>query len=217
MLNTGAQAWHDETHLAMAKVARYNKWYDAAGADMAKEKAGNIEARNHYSNIDVALRITPEMVVEQANRYNDPDDGEGHLYGAILASFREYVKSKKEGKYAQYPLAYCAHYVGDLSQPNHNTPLDDFSKLYHVKNDGIVEVEVLRNIEKIKRTIHPITLRSGYWEEDLAKEIARTANAARALEGKLRKENRPLTPEEAYRQLGESASLFKAMLDVLRK
>ncbi|MGW8272555.1 MAG: hypothetical protein ACWGN7_04105, partial [Thermodesulfovibrionales bacterium] len=28
-----AYAWHDETHLAVAKAAGYFKWYNAAGAD----------------------------------------------------------------------------------------------------------------------------------------------------------------------------------------
>ena len=33
-------AWLDETHLAIAKAAGYQKWYNAAGADIAKVKAG---------------------------------------------------------------------------------------------------------------------------------------------------------------------------------
>jgi len=33
-------AWHDETHLAIAKAAGYQKWYNTAGPDIAKVKAG---------------------------------------------------------------------------------------------------------------------------------------------------------------------------------
>ena len=32
-------AWFDETHIAVAKAAGYQKWYNAAGADMIKLKA----------------------------------------------------------------------------------------------------------------------------------------------------------------------------------
>jgi hypothetical protein len=49
-------------------------------------------------------------------------------------------------------------------------------------------------------------------EEALAKEIARIANLSIALGYKLEDKNRILTREEAYRQLGHSASLFKAIL-----
>jgi hypothetical protein len=31
-------AWHDETHIAVAKRAGYTKWFNACGADMAKLK-----------------------------------------------------------------------------------------------------------------------------------------------------------------------------------
>ena len=57
-----------------------------------------------------------------------------------------------------------------------------------------------------------ITLKPGSFEKDLAKEIARIANDARELGRKLRKENRDMTKEEAYRQLGHSASFLKAIL-----
>jgi hypothetical protein len=30
-----SSAWYDETHLAIAKVAGYEKWFNAAGPDVA--------------------------------------------------------------------------------------------------------------------------------------------------------------------------------------
>ena len=209
-------AWHDETHLAIAKAAGYPKWYNAAGPDIAKIKAGFTEERNHYSDNHGVEKVTPEMVLEQVNRYNNADDAAGHLYGAIIASLRAYTESQKEGKYTQYHLAYCAHYIGDLSQPQHNTPHDGFNKIHHGANDGVVENEVMQKIDKIEKNMHPITLRTDHFEEDLAKEIARIANLARDLNDKLRKDNRNLSQEEAYRQLGHSASLLKAVLNCLK-
>jgi len=37
-----AHAWYDQTHLAVAQVAGLSSWYNAAGSDRAKIKAGNI-------------------------------------------------------------------------------------------------------------------------------------------------------------------------------
>jgi len=92
-------AWHDETHLAVAKAAGYVKWYDAVGADITKTKAGSIEFYNHYFNNNKNIEVTPELVSSQIERYNNTHDSEGHLYGAILASLREYEKTLQAGKY----------------------------------------------------------------------------------------------------------------------
>jgi hypothetical protein len=89
-------AWHDETHLAIAKVAGYTKWYNATGADMSKIKAGNVERKNHYVNNPPGTVVTPQMVLEQVSLYNKPDDEKGHLYGAIIGSLREYKNDQKE-------------------------------------------------------------------------------------------------------------------------
>ena len=204
--------WHDETHLAVAKAAGYYKWYNAAGADITKIKAGPIEKKNHYFDNTRKVKVTPGLVLEQAKRYNDPNDNEGHIYGAIIKSLRNYIETKEKGNYAEYHLAFCAHYIGDLSQPFHNIPYDNFNKVHHNANDGVVEIEAFAKISKIKANMYPIELRPAHFEKDLAKEIARIANYARKLGYKLKKEDRDLTKEEAYRQLGQSASLLKAVL-----
>ena len=205
---TFSRAWHDETHIAIAKAAGYYKWFNATGADMAKLKAGDIERHNHYVNNSPDTKVTPEMVLDQSRKYNQIDKS-GHLYGAIIASLRDYIKDKKGGKYAEYHLAFCAHYVGDLSQPLHNTAYDTFNWMHHKEIDGIINDEVLENLDKIK--IYPIDVES---EEELAREIA---NDAKELGYKLEEENRPLTKEEAYRQISRGASLFRAILDYVSK
>jgi hypothetical protein len=207
-----SHAWHDETHLAIAKAAGYQKWYNAAGADIAKVKAGDKEGYNHYSNHPPNTVVTPEMVLAQVNRYNDPTDENGHLYGAIIASLRDYRSAKAEGKYGEYHLAYCVHYVGDLSMPFHNTLYDSFNRQQHNAMDGMVNDEVLDHLDRIK--IYPIQIKS---EEDLVREIARILNLSMKLGyHQLEAENRMLTKEEAYAQLGHSASLLKAILDYAR-
>jgi hypothetical protein len=212
-----AFGWHDETHLAVAKAAGYYKWYNAAGADITKTKAGSIESYNHYFDNDSDVEVTPKMVILQISKYNNPTDKEGHLYGAIIASLREYKKTVEYGKYPEYHIAFCAHYVADLSQPLHNIFYDDFNKTHHDVNDGIVEAEVLKNIGLIEKNMYPINLRPNFFEEDLSKEIERIANISRKLGHKLKAENRNMTKKEAYVQLGHSASLLRAILKYLGK
>jgi hypothetical protein len=207
-----AFGWHDETHLAVAKAAGYSKWYNTTGADITKIKAGSIEKYNHFFNNPLNVEVTPSLVLKHVKRYNNPNHLEGHLYGAIIASLREYKYAFEEEKYADYHMAFCAHYITDLSQPLHNVPYDDFNKTHHVENDATVNKEVLSNIDKIKKHMYSVHLRPAHFGEDLAKEIAGIANKAKLLGYKLKKENRNMTKEEAYIQLGHSASLLKEVL-----
>ena len=212
-------SWNDNTHLAAAKAANYERWYNAAGADMAKLKAYDREAYNHYYRNNNEAEITPQIVLAQVERYNkmDSSDAEGHLYGAIIASLQDYKKSFLPGKYKEYHLAYCAHYIGDLSMPFHNIPNDIFNKSRHYINDGIGEKTVLNEPQKIVKHMYHITLRDNQFEADLAAEIARIANLSRQLGYKLRTVKRNMTQDEVYEQLGHSASLLKAVLQHYKK
>ena len=67
---------------------------------------------------------------------------------------------------------------------------------------------MLDHLERIK--IYSIEIKS---EDDLVREIARIANLSMKLGYQLEAENRILSKEEAYVQLGHSASLLKAILD----
>lgn len=95
--------------------------------------------------------------------------------------------------------------------PLHNIENTPFNQKYHKDVDGIINDEILNNLEKIK--IYPIWIDS---EEALAKEVARIANMAITLGYKLEDENRVLTKEEAYEQIGHSASLFKGILEYVK-
>lgn len=204
--------WHDETHLAIAKAAGYSKWFNATGADMAKLKAGRVERLNHYVLNPRGTIVTSEMVFQQVQKYNKKIDYKGHLYGAILASVRDYFDQKQEGKYGEYHLGFCAHYVGDLSQPLHNTLYNSYNRKNHTTTDGIINNEVLDNMDKIK--VYPIKIES---EKDLANEIARIANISMKKGCQVEDEKRLLTAEEAYRQISNSVSLFKAILKYVGK
>ena len=212
LLPCAGWTWHDETHIAIAKVVHYHKWYNAAGADMAKVKAGNSEGKNHFVNNPPGTVVTPEMVLAQATLYNRPDDPKGHLYGAIIASLRDYRTSTEKRKYADYHLAFCAHYLGDLSMPLHNTLYNAYNRRNHTRTDAVINDEVLENLGRIK--IYPIRIQS---EADLARAVAKIANQAMNLGYQLEQEGRLLTKKEAYQQISHSASLFKGVLEWLGK
>lgn len=205
-------AWHDETHMAIAKVADYRKWYNAAGPDITKIKAGDIEMKNHYVNNPPGTVVSPEAVLDQVALYNHPGDKKGHLYGAILASIRELKTNSLKGKYAEYHLAFCAHYVGDLSMPLHNTMYNDFNQRHHATIDGTIDDEVLDNLSRI--AVIPVEIQS---EDDVAREIARIANQSIKLGYELEKDGRLLSREEAYLQVSHSASLLRGILMWLKQ
>ncbi len=78
-----SQAWYDNTHLAIAKAAGYPQWYNAAGPDIAKIKAGDKEDRNHYSNNPPDTVITPQMILDQVARYDDKAMKKGIFTGPL--------------------------------------------------------------------------------------------------------------------------------------
>jgi hypothetical protein len=223
--STAAQtswAWFDETHIAVAQAAGYRKCYAAAAPDIAKVNLRNaaarnagvkdIEENNHYFDNVGNREVTAALVLEQAAKYNTAGDVEGHLYGAIIAALRDYRKQRETG-YAEEFMAFAAHYIGDLSQPFHNTASD---KAVHIANDGVVEAGVLGNIRKIRDCMYEITLTRTNFENDLARETARIANISRALAARVRlRKDQIMTEDEAYAQLGHSASLLRAVLNVL--
>jgi hypothetical protein len=210
---TPAFAWHDHTHLAISQAAGYENWHNSAAADITKTKAEQIEQYNHYFNNNSGVDVTEAVVLDQVKRYNDPKDPEGHLYGAIIASIRDYKSMKKANKYAEYPMAFCAHYIGDLSMPLHNVAYTDFNKTHHSQNDGVIDFGIMNNIGYIQKNMYGIVIGN---ENDLAREIARIANIARQLGLRLEKENRDMTSDEAYSQIVHSASLFRAVLQYVK-
>jgi hypothetical protein len=66
---SGSLAWYDETHLAIAKVAGYEKWFNAAGPDVTKLKMGDKEGHNHFvnnPNLCPPLKMPPGKSLTQA-------------------------------------------------------------------------------------------------------------------------------------------------------
>ena len=186
------------------KLAGYAHWFNGAAADVARVKLKDLEKYNHFSDNPPRTKLTTNAVYEQVARYDDPNDRRGHLYGAILATVRAYQRNSKAGR---GQLDYCVHYIGDLSNPLHNMEFNDFNKTRHDTNDAVVDLGILEHLERIKLSDVRIAT-----EDDLAREIVRIAQDAMALGYRMQAEARNMTPEEAYGQIGKSASLLRAVL-----
>jgi len=208
---SSAIAWHDRTHIAVGVAAQFDQAYNLAGPDVAKLKVDTVEEYNHWVDNSETTTITKALIKGQIQKYNLGTEREkrGHLYGAIVAAIRAYQDESAAGKFATYHLVYAGHYIGDLSMPLHNIDnhlLDTLPN--HYENDHIVENEITANMDKVK--LLPITIKN---EDDLIQNIALIATKSKGLGYKLLKEERNMTKEEAYQQISQSASLFKAVLE----
>jgi hypothetical protein len=215
---SSALAWHDQTHIAIGEVVGFDQAYNLAAPDVAKLKAHTVEDYNHWVNnpktnkiCDDPNTICPKLIRGQIQKYNLGTESEkkGHLYGAIIAAIRAYQDETAAGNFATYHLVYAGHYIGDLSMPFHNIENSKFARLHHKKNDELVEKEIRANLNKIE--IFPITIKN---ENDLVEQIARIATKSKELGYRLQKEkSEKMTVDEAYQQISQSASLFKAVLE----
>jgi hypothetical protein len=208
-------AWYDHTHMAVVEASGApGLSYLAVGADMAKEKASN-ERFNHYSNNPHG---TVKTVLDQAVLYNSTAPDTGHLYGAIIAALDSYRERKKDPtKYALYPLGYAMHYLGDLSMPFHNIDYNDFNRVNHARNDGVVDgelrlvSEIHSRMGKYATKINPLKFR-----ESLATHVAQLANRSTVLGYQLQGNGTVvMSKDTAYEQLAQSAALLRAILVVL--
>jgi len=208
---SSAMAWHDRTHIAVGVAAQFDQAYNLAAPDVAKLKANTVEDYNHWVNNPETTIITKALIKGQIQKYNLGTERErtGHLYGAIVAAIRAYLDESAAGKFATYHLVYVGHYIGDLSTPLHNIEYNPLNPLpNHYDNDHVLENEIATSMDKVK--LFPITIKN---EDDLIQNIALIAAKSKDLGYELVREKRNMTKEEAYQQLSQSASLFKAVLE----
>jgi hypothetical protein len=96
-ITPSVHAWFEETHIAVTKVAGYSKWFNACGPDMIEVKMDDEKGNNHYVNNPRGTDVTPKMVMAQVDKYDQIDE-HGHLYGAIIASFRNHIRDRNKGQ-----------------------------------------------------------------------------------------------------------------------
>jgi hypothetical protein len=203
-----AAAWFDATHQAIVEASDlpFSPCL-AVAADVVSHKHP-AEAHNHYSNLP-DLFITPAHVLREVSRY-DTEDPQGHLYGAVLAAFHRLRATIQASKRPDYDFAFLAHYVGDLSQPLHNSPYDAFNRAHHLRLDGAVDA-LPELASQIGRRMTCLEIQS---DTEAVEAIVRVGNAAREADHRLRENG--LSEEDILDLLGQSASLLKGLVGFLR-
>ncbi len=200
-----AQAWFDRTHMAVleASGAPYLPCL-AVAPDVVALKLPRYKL-NHFSNL-VTPSVSSDQILEQVARY-DGDDVRGHLYGAVVAAYRQVLAQRQQGRRAAYAFGFLAHYVGDLSQPLHNSVYDEFNAQQHRLIDGFVDQrqDLVDLIGRRKDAYLP-TLGG---EQDLLVAIANVANAARAADLQLRAGL--FTENDCLELLARSAGLLQGI------
>jgi hypothetical protein len=109
------------------------------------------------------------------------------------------------------------HYLGDLSMPFHNIDYNDFNRVNHARNDGVVDgeprlvSEIHSRMGKYAVKIDPLKFR-----ESLAAHVAQLANRSTALGYQLQGNGTAsMSKDTAYEQLAQSAALLRAILVAL--
>jgi hypothetical protein len=60
-----SNAWFDETHIAVAKVAGYSKWFNACGADMIKVKMGEDLPKKVAEAVRIHAAFFPTRLISE--------------------------------------------------------------------------------------------------------------------------------------------------------
>lgn len=196
-------AWYDATHIAVmqASNAPYSSCL-AIAPDVLSIKLQS-EAANHYSSKN-KTQITANDVLEEAGLY-DQIDINGHLYGATIVSATHVYNRLVKNLRPDYYYSFLAHYVGDLSQPLHNSPYDAFNRIYHNRIDGLVNDLP----DLTKRIIVHMDKQNITNNTDIVNAVVTLANDARAADRKLRQQG--LLHEDVLKLLGKSASVLYAI------
>ena len=197
--------WHDATHIAIMQAS--NTSYSpclAIAPDVLTRKLPS-EAQNHYTAVH-GTEVNAQNVFEQIKYYDMANDSTGHLYGAIVAAYRQVVISMLSGNRPDYDYSFVAHYVGDLSQPLHNSPYDSFNKKNHNRIDGIADD--VRNLSiLISAKMESLHIGS---DDELVSTIVNLANDARDADKKLRR-TCDMSLDTALTLMGKSSSMLRAI------
>ena len=216
-----AEAWTDQTHLAIAKAGGLASYHNACAPDVSHtvafmNKIWLTESPAHY--FDATAPLTRKDVAEQMqmigmSRKKAPD---GYLLGAIVNAVREAKARTEKGEFDDYYYAVLAHYIGDLSMPLHMSAYDDFNKSHHLQiDDTLTYKNVEWEVDGAGYIANELKVDDGLRfnsEAELVNHMLEIANESYSLAQKLRGENRNLTREEAIQRASRSATMLRAVM-----
>lgn len=215
-----AQAWNDQTHMAIARAAGLKSYHNACAPDVTK----HVMNINNYKDTasqahfyDAAAPITREDIYKQLEIMETHEDMEGgYVLGAIIHTIRIAKEATAKGQDDEYKYDVLAHYIGDMVQPLHMTAYDTYSKKWHLTTDGVLEYPKVKwavdgaiKISKALNVDESLEFKS---EDEVIDYLVVIANESYYKAEEMRKENRPLTRKEAIERASRGATFLRAVL-----
>jgi hypothetical protein len=231
--------WSCKTHTFIGSEAGVKNPEFTCIPDISREENNSLLGPFHWHNASPNTIVTPDYIDQYQItegmyvKLGAPEskqikirvpNSSGVLYWKILELYQK-MRGKKGWEY-DYHLINIAHYVGDLSQPLHNFPYASepasdgksypeiglWAKEHHGEFDAALDshLPLKGNENEIFQTmITSIQITS---LEDLKREISKIANSSITLANKCYSEKRPITNDEALRQVAMSVSLLNAII-----
>lgn len=220
---TNAQAWTDQTHMAMGLASGFVCFHNCVAADVSHTVAAvnaltQTDEQAHFFDAPADYVLTAADAYAQLrdigkSRAECPD---GYLLGAILHTTRLCKERTASGAYDDEYYAVLLHYVADLSEPLHMSVFDEFNRSHHFACDNILsdkdaEYPVFAAVA-LAGELDVDDVPCFESEEDLVEAVIALARQSQELAQLLRAEQRDITREEALLQVSRAAVLGKAIL-----
>lgn len=219
--STPAEAWTDQTHMAIERAAGLRSYQNAPSPDVSKtityvNKLKKSDGQAHF--FDASKPPTRKDVEAQLEMigYQRDDCPDGYILGAIINATRKAKSQTEQGRYDDYNYAMLGHYCGDLSMPLHMSVYDDFNRAHHLHIDQTLNNDKVKwDVDNVPNITKRMTVDDSMHfdnEDQIIDEMLKIANESYDLAQKIRKENRELTQEEALQRIDRSASFFRALM-----
>lgn len=216
-----AQAWTDQTHMAIERAAGLSSYQNACAPDVSKAVAGinklkKNDGQGHF--FDASKPPTRKDVEDQLEMIgmSRDDAPDGWILGAIINATRKSKAYTEMGKFDDYDYAILGHYCGDLSMPLHMSVYDDFNRKHHLNVDQTLNrSDVKWDVDAVPLITKEMTVDDSVRfenEDQIIDYMLKIANESYELAQTMRKENRELTHEEAIQRVNRSATFFRALM-----
>ena len=216
-----AEAWTDQTHMAIERAAGLSSYQNACAPDVSKtvsaiNKLKKNDGQGHF--FDASKPPTRKDVEEQLEMIGQgrDDSPDGWILGAIINATRKSKACTEMGRFDDYNYAILGHYCGDLSMPLHMSVYDDFNKKHHLNIDQTLNrSDVKYDVDGVPLITKEMTVDDSVRfnsEDEIIDYMLKIANESFELGQKLRAEDRELTHEEAIQRVNRSATFFRAIM-----
>ena len=216
-----AEAWTDQTHMAIERAAGLTSYQNACAPDVSKtvsaiNKLKKNDGQGHF--FDASKPPTRKDVEEQLEMIGQGRDDapDGWILGAIINATRKSKAWTEMGRFDDYNYAILGHYCGDLSMPMHMSVYDDFNKKHHLNIDQTLNrSDVKYDVDGVPLITKEMTVDDSVRfnsEDEIIDYMLKIANESFELGQKLRAEDRELTHDEAIQRVNRSATFFRAIM-----